>query len=208
MKHGLLIRLTVLVLIAFFAAGSWVTSRSLNLEPLKYLSATVFVVTMLYAIWDLWLWRRNLIQKIPAVPVNFRGTWKGSLVSSWTNESGNIADPVEAYLVVRQTSTLVHVTLLTKESKSESSLAGIMKTEGVWALQYLFFNKPKMRFEKFSRMHHGSAALEISGKPARRLEGRYWTDRDTKGELDFTLRNNKLADDYEEAVALFADNNH
>lgn len=52
-------------------------------------------------------------------------------------------------------------------------------------------------------MHHGSASLDITGCPATRLHGRYWTDRDTKGELDFKERRKQTADDYEEAIALF-----
>ena len=35
------------------------------------------------------------------------------------------------------------------------------------------------------------------------LRGRYWTDRETTGELIFKERRPKLADDYEMAVALF-----
>jgi hypothetical protein len=60
-----------------------------------------------------------------------------------------------------------------------------------------------MRVEHRSRMHHGSTVLDISGRPVRRLRGRYWTDRDSKGELEFTERSNKLADDFGEAAALF-----
>lgn len=70
-------------------------------------------------------------------------------------------------------------------------------------LHYLFFNKPKMKHEALRRMHHGSATFEVSGKPARRIAGRYWTERDTRGELDFVSRSRKIADDYEEAVSFF-----
>jgi hypothetical protein len=52
-------------------------------------------------------------------------------------------------------------------------------------------------------MHHGSTVLDIAGNPAQRLKGRYWTDRDSKGELTFTERSKKLADDYVGAMDLF-----
>jgi hypothetical protein len=52
-------------------------------------------------------------------------------------------------------------------------------------------------------MHHGSTALDLSGTPVKRLKGRYWTDRDTRGELDFTERSKKIVDDFEEASGLF-----
>jgi hypothetical protein len=52
-------------------------------------------------------------------------------------------------------------------------------------------------------MHHGSSSLDITGAPGTRLRGRYWTDRDSKGELDFINRNKILAGDFSEAEALF-----
>lgn len=37
------------------------------------------------------------------------------------------------------------------------------------------------------------------------LRGRYWTDRDSRCELDFTSRQRQLVDSYDEAVALFSE---
>jgi hypothetical protein len=75
--------------------------------------------------------------------------------------------------------------------------------DGAVELTYLYLNRPDANVEHRSRMHHGSTALDISGSPAKRLKGRYWTDRDSKGELDFTECNKQLVDDFDEATALF-----
>lgn len=197
-------RLGAFVLIVILAATSWINSGALDLTAAKYLSATVLIATVLFALWDLLLWRSRWAQLIPNVPLCVRGTWKGTLESSWEDSAGQRIAPKEAYLVVRQTSDQINVTLLTNESRSESSLAAVSKSEGQSILHYLFFNKPKMKHESISRMHHGSTMLDISGKPARRLAGRYWTDRDTRGELDLDRRSPKIADDFEEAVSLFS----
>lgn len=165
MKNSSLgIRIGASVLLAVLAIASWITSGVLNLEPAKYLSGAVFVATAVFTLWDLWLWRLPWLQLIPGVPLSVRGTWKGILESTWVAASGQQIAPKDAYLVVRQTFGQVHVTLLTNESKSESSLAGVTKTDGLSVLHYLFFNKPKMKHETISRMHHGSTTLEISGK--------------------------------------------
>lgn len=197
------IRVGAYVLIAILAVVSWTTSGALNLEPAKYLSATVFIGSALFMAWELWVWRFPWVQLIPGVPLCVRCTWKGTLESSWINPSGQKIAPKDAYLVVRQNFSRVHVTLLTNESKSESSLAAVTETEGLSVLHYLFFNKPKLKHEVISRMHHGSTTFEVSGKPARRMAGHYWTDRDTKGELDFDRHSKKIADDYEEAASFF-----
>ena len=97
------------------------------------------------------------------------------------------------------------VKLLTDESRSSSSLAAVSAADGSSALDYLYLNRPDSRVEHRSRMHHGSTVLDISGNPAKRLKGRYWTDRDSKGELDFAERSKNLADDFEDAAALFED---
>jgi hypothetical protein len=197
------IRVGAYVSIAILGGVSWITSGTLNLEPAKYLSATVFVGSALFTAWELWVWRFPWMQLIPGVPLCVRGTWKGMLESSWIDASGQKIAPKNAYLVVRQTFSSVQVTLLTDESKSDSSLAAVAKTEGLSVLHYLFFNKPKMKHEAISRMHHGSTTLEVSGKPARRMAGRYWTDRDSRGELEFDRHSRKIADDYDEAVSFF-----
>jgi len=73
----------------------------------------------------------------------------------------------------------------------------------VASFDYMYVNRPDSRVEHRSRMHHGSTSLDIVGRPATRLRGRYWTDRDTKGELEFGVRSSKVIDGYAEARKLF-----
>jgi hypothetical protein len=93
--------------------------------------------------------------------------------------------------------------MLTNESKSKSSVA-VISDDGVSAsLNYMYLNRPESRYEYRSRMHHGSTSLDITGRPVIRLQGRYWTSRDSKGELDFNQRVKKFADDFLQAETLF-----
>jgi hypothetical protein len=93
--------------------------------------------------------------------------------------------------------------MLTDEMRSTSSLASVSGTDGDLSLNYIYLSRPKSRVEHRSRIHAGATSLDVSGKPASRLHGRYWTDRDSRGELDFTARVVQLADDYETAAKLF-----
>lgn len=208
MRRTIVIRLAAIVALSVFTAGTYITSGELDISWLRFLSAAVFITTVLLALWDTWIWRFPWIQLIPGVPRNVRGTWKGTVTPFWEDPStGKRRDPKPAYLVIRQTATLVSACLLTDESKSASSLAAVSGSDGAVTLDYLYLNRPKASVEDRSRMHHGSTVLEIAGKPAKRMEGRYWTDRDTRGELVFIRRSGKLADDYEDAVHLFGDEN-
>lgn len=204
MNRSIVVKVTAVIVIAIFAVSSWATSGKLDLGWLRYFSGAVLISTGLLTAYDLWLWRLPPIQRIPGVPRNLRGTWKGAITSMWVDPTTDQPiDPVDAYLVVRQTSTDVSVRLVTKESSSSSTLARVAQPDGVVVLDYLYLNRPRESVRHRSEMHHGSVALEVSGTPAHRLAGRYWTDRDTKGELQFEARRTKIVDDFRDAVTLF-----
>ncbi|GAB3890186.1 hypothetical protein GCM10029964_061290 [Kibdelosporangium lantanae] len=105
--------------------------------------------------------------------------------------------------MVHQTATLVSIKLFTDESRSTSTVADVSMVDGLPVLTYVYLNRPAMRVEDRSRMHHGSTALDVSGRPPSLLKGRYWTDRDSKGELEFTRWHKGLADDFAEAARYF-----
>lgn len=207
MKRNLTIRVVTAIVVLVFVVGTWQTSGELDLDWLKFFSAAVLIATVSFSLWDLWLWRTWVFQRIPGVPRRVRGTWRGVLTSFWVDPAtGQSPPPKEVYLVVRQTATFVSVKLLTDESRSSSSLAAVTAVDGTIELVYLYLNQPDAGVEHRSRMHHGSVRLDVSGQPAGRLKGRYWTDRDSKGELDFTKWHRHLADDFDEAVPLFQSN--
>lgn len=204
MNRAIVVKLTAAVVIAIFAVSSWVTSGELDLTWLRFFSAAVLIVTLLLTAYDLWLWRIPLVQKLPGVPRNVRGTWKGTIASMWGDPAtGSQVSPIDAFLVVRQTSTTVSVRLFTQESSSSSTLARVAEPDGSPVLDYLYLNRPRTSVRDRSPMHHGSVALEVSGTPAHRLTGRYWTDRDSKGEMRFEDRRSKIVDDFDDAAALF-----
>ena len=206
MNRALVIRIVVAVVVLVFVIGAWTTDGRLNLVWLKFFSTAVTAATVVLGLWDYWLWRLPLAQRLPSVPRSVRGTWRGTLTSFWVNpDTGNRPPPKIVYLVIRQTATLLSVNLLTNESRSASLFADISSIDGTAALTYLYLNRPDMSVEHRSRIHHGSTVLDISGSPARRLRGRYWTDRDSKGELDFDARLNHLVDDFTEAKDAFGD---
>jgi SMODS-associating 2TM, beta-strand rich effector domain len=204
-KRAITTRVVVAVVLIVFVAGTWMQDGTLNLSWLKFFSIAVLIASLVLMLWDLWLWRIPLIQMIPGVPRHVGGTWKGTLTTFWEDpRTGNRPVPKSAYLVIRQTASSTSVKLLTNESRSASTLAAISALDGTVELTYLYLNRPDARYEDGSRMHHGSAALVVSGESPRRLKGRYWTDRDSKGELDFDQRHKDLADDFDQAAKLFS----
>ena len=144
-------------------------------------------------------------RRLEVVPPLVAGTWKGVIISFWKDpETGTQPQPRVVFLVVRQSFSTLTLTLLTEESKSRSTIASIDRSpDGSWAITQAYLNQPEMRVEQRSRMHHGASVLEVSGSPASDLRGRYWTDRDSKGELEFSEHKHDAVNDYRAATALF-----
>lgn len=136
---------------------------------------------------------------------DIRGTWRGTLASHWVNpETGDrIAPDHEVYLVVRQTYWSVAANLITKESKSCSTTA-VVEDDGCGQPQLVavYRNTPRAAVRHRSEVHHGAFKLDVSGQPVDRLEGYYWTDRNTIGELEFDRRSLKAVESYASAQQL------
>jgi hypothetical protein len=199
-----LIQIVAATVVLVFAIGIWSTGDAVKLAWLRFFSLAVLVATAILAVWDHWLWHWPIVQRIPNVPRDVRGTWKGTLASLWIDPStAQRPAPKDVFLTIRQTASHTTAVLLTDESTSRSSLAGLSDDGTELTLTYMYLNRPAPLVEQRSRMHNGAVFLTVSGRPPRRISGRYWTDRDTRGELDFVERQSHVAGDFREAAALF-----
>lgn len=203
MISGIFVRAVVVIASMVFVVGSWVTTGAPNTSLFSFFSVAVFIATVLLLSWDRWIWKWKLAQAIPGVSRNISGTWETRLETFWKDSFGVTPDPKTVYVVIRQTSSTTSVTLLSDESKSKSSLARLVEENGSWLLHYVYTNEPRLIVRDLSPIHHGSAVLSVIGSPADRLEGSYWTDRDSKGMLSLTRRSKKIADDFREAKEAF-----
>lgn len=164
----------------------------------------LLILTSAFEHWG-WRWGR-LHPHVVGQPV-VSGTWRGELESFWTDPRTGARPAVKTvYLTIRQTLTTVFVRLLTDESASDQMAGSVEKTaSGNWVISYTYANTPKLGLRKRSPLHLGGAALTIYGEPASRIEGEYWTDRDSKGTLTMTAHMEAIAPGFVEAGVLFAE---
>lgn len=204
MTQKALVQVVATTVVLVFAIGIILGGDQVKSGWLDYYSYAVTAATIALALWNKWIWQWKWVQRIPYVPRSLRGTWRGTLTSAWIDPITKGSPPPKAvFLVVRQSATTISAVLLTDESSSRSTMANLSEDEIGASLSYIYLNRPKVMVERRSRMHNGSAFLEISGRPATRLHGRYWTDRDTRGEFDFVQRSEFIVDDFEDAARLF-----
>jgi hypothetical protein len=204
MIGGTLLRIVTILISVVFVVGVWVSTGKPDLGFLRFYSIAVLVVTIALAVWDKWLWKIRLAQMLSGVSRDVSGTWEAQLESLWIDPStGKVPSIKTVYMVIRQTSSKASITLISDESKSKSSTALVIQEDGSWLLHYIYTNEPDVALLKKSPIHHGSGVLAITGKPAKRVSGTYWTDRDSKGKLTLERRARKLGEDFRDCAELF-----
>jgi hypothetical protein len=132
------------------------------------------------------------------------GTWRAVLRSTYKVDG----KPVEkvVYVVVRQTLTAISFRVYTDTAKS-ASLAESISRDGtdLFRLAVAYQNTPEVEERaRDSQIHYGAAMFSHIDYGAERLEGHYWTDRNTSGALILEERHHAIVSTYKAARALFA----
>jgi hypothetical protein len=189
------------LVLACWAAAILMHGRSAPIDYFKAYSSAVTGVSLLLFLWEEFLWPWWIFRPWLTARPDLRGTWKGHFVSDWIDPATKVpAGPTEAYLVIRQTYLTIDVRLLTSESASVTLSANILEDDKkLHTLAVVYRNTPRVLLRPGSPMGHGGMLLSVRGSPAHQLDGEYWTDRRTSGELSFRLRSAKQFHDFQEA---------
>jgi hypothetical protein len=155
----------------------------------------VFIDTILGVIFANWLWKCRIFKKWLVPYPNLNGTWTGSIYSSWINpETQKGIPPISAMLTIKQSFFNISCLMQTAESKSYSSTEGfaIDDERQIRQLTYTYMNKPRIVLNNRSPSHGGTITFDIIEKPELKLKGSYYTERETKGEIDLTFYSKEL----------------
>lgn len=172
----------------------------LDFGLLRPYSVAVGVTVIALNAYDKWLWKIPLFRHIPKRPPDLSGTWRGTIESEYQNpETGQVVPPIKAFMVVEQTASTMSIRQLTSESRSHSLTASLEKSAGMWVASFTYINEPQLRYQRRSPMHMGAGVLNIHGSPPTSIEGQYWTSRDSKGELKFNRKSEKIYTNFEDA---------
>jgi hypothetical protein len=159
------------------------------------------LVSLLLLAFDKWAWSFRVLHPWFVAKPNIKGTWKGVLHSNYIDPMTNQpVPPIVVYLVVRQSYSTLHLRLLTRQSSSESVANSIAKDpDGVYTVASLYRNTPKLEHRDHSPIHHGAMLLRIEGDPVESMRAEYWTDRLTRGTIEFSEKSDTLHFDFETA---------
>jgi hypothetical protein len=191
--------------VAIWATVLLATGQHLSLGWLRPLSTVTSAVLLLGMAFELWLWKLPLLHgwfvKRPVI----EGTWRAQLRSNWKDASGAAIPPIEGYVVIRQTLLNLSLRLMTKESASH--LVGteiVCALDGLYCVSGVYRNEPRYQDRTHSQIHFGALWLRVIDTPTQMLEGHYWTDRNTAGEMQLTEKRREKFQDFESARAFYA----
>lgn len=173
------------------------TKLEINWEAIKKLPDVVMVYGVLYLLFTRWVWRWPILQGWLVPFPDLQGTWRGELQTTWRNpETGAVPGPIPVTLAIRQTFSVVSVVMFTGESMSHSTAASLSEADdsGVKRLSYTYTNTPKVGVRHRSIVHDGAAVLRIISDGERRLEGEYWTNRKSTGEMRLRYESAKIVE--------------
>lgn len=148
-------------------------------------AAVVLVVAF-----DLWMWKWPGIRNFVGRP-RIGGTWTTIITprpDSHIPPGGN-PGPIDAATVIEQTFWTLVVSVSTAESRS-TSLAAHIERDGAsrkrYQVTYTYRNTPKAAVRGRSPIHVGAVQLCVDGDEPAAMDGSYWTDRLTVGDMELT----------------------
>jgi SMODS-associating 2TM, beta-strand rich effector domain len=202
------LHLTTLVIAATVIWGITLLLQGapVGLDWLKPYSTVVGILPLVLLVFDKWLWRLRILHGWFVKKPNLQGTWKAQLRSTW-NEGASEAREIEGYMIIRQTYSSIAMRLVTSESSSELIACNISRSDdGLYEVVGVYHNVPKLLERRHSPVHFGGLILRVLGDLADALEGQYWTDRSTLGEIRLSERSSVLYYGYESAKRGLAKN--
>ncbi len=155
---------------------------------LKHISTTISINVVIWTIFIKWCWKWKIFYPWLVPFPDLSGDWEGELKSNWKEKS---LDPIPTEVTIIQSFFNVQVKIKTNESRSYSIGASfdIDKDRGLEQIVYSYMNTPKAGVRDRSEIHYGSTILNFDGFIVNEMEGQYWTDRETTGEIKLKRKN-------------------
>lgn len=179
----------------------WIRGESMGnfksfMTPLPVV-VTVFV--LLFFIFANWGWKLKFLQGWLVPFPDLNGTWQGHLQTNW-KENGNTLDPIPLILTIKQSFLHISCVMRTAEMESHSYSEGFVIDPGkqMRRLCYSYASEPNINLRDRSDTHDGTMRLNIINGKNPRLEGKYWTARETTGTVTLLKLTDELLDELPE----------
>ncbi len=200
MKLSTAITLIIGLAVIVWAIALVILGHGVSLSLLKPFGATTAAVTAVSVLFEKYFWRWKYFRGWLVERPFLGGTWRAILHSTY-EEDGVRVSPKEVFVVIRQSMSTMTFRLYSDRAKSHSLAESIFRERtDMYALSVSYQSDPSIdQRNGESEIHYGAALFtHIADEPAR-LEGHYFTDRNTAGSLKLIERKNVYPSSYGEA---------
>lgn len=163
----------------------------------------VSIDLVVIAIFVKWGWKLKVFRGWLVPFPDLNGTWVGNIYSDWINpQTGKKPSPIPVMLTVNQSFFHVSCLMRTSEMESHSYVEGfVIDTDRqLKNIAYSYTSKPRLSLNERSIPHDGTAVFQIIETPKLKLNGRYWTERNTKGEIKLEYHTSELLEELPESI--------
>ena len=158
-------------------------------KAITHISTTISINIVVWLLFIKWGWKWKIFYPWLVPFPDLSGDWSGTIKSNW-KEKG--LEPIPTEVSITQTFFNIQVRIKTGESRSYSIGASfdIDKDRGFQHLFFSYLNTPKPGVRERSEIHYGSTLLNYEGYNVVKMDGEYWTSRETTGEIELTKKIN------------------
>lgn len=193
-----------LYILLIFSGAIWFVVamlKGMNMTSfLDFMSLIPSVVTadmLLVAIFVKWGWKWKWLQYWLVPFPDLNGTWIGKLQTNWKDDQGKTLEPIPVMLTIHQSFFHLSCVMRTNEMTSHSYVEGfcIDPDRQLKKLCYSYSSSPKIALRERSTPHDGTAVFNIVGTPIHKLDGEYWTQRQTTGSITLAFHSKEILDE-------------
>jgi hypothetical protein len=190
MKNSLSIKIVAGIAISTFITLLIIPDEISRKSIFSAATGAVGYTSLLAIFFAKWAWKWKILSslgRIHKVPV-LEGIWEGTFESVGNEKTPDDRKNGKVIVEISQPSiSSVKVVLQTDETESRSLGEQIIHSnDGTTQLLYTYLSEPKTTVRARSAISYGSAKLRYYNKENCRLEGSYWTDQQTIGNLNLT----------------------
>lgn len=132
------------------------------------------IFSVLYAIFNNWIWKNKYMKKIHKIP-DLNGVWHGEFISSFKDDFGNkITGTCD--MKIKQTWSKISIECNFNLSESHSKTAVISNDSNGIQLKFEYSNKPNKTVDENLKEHSGYNTLTYD-EERETLKGEYYTNR-------------------------------
>jgi hypothetical protein len=189
-------RIAIFLSAAIALVAVWVATGKFDFTYTKAIVSASSIVIIGLLAFDSWAWRFWPFRLIVRKPI-LHGTWK---VEQRTSYEPRAHETMEAYLVIDQTfSGIRQIRGLYEISNSHSLTADLSVDRSHCALSFIFRTEAGTMHRDGNPPSRGASVLRVGRHPRLHLQGDYWMERGTKGDVRSVGYSPKLYGTFESA---------